>query len=66
MATVLKVEKMHCQSCAKRVTNAIMGVAPHSKIDIDIEGRRVTIDGVGNLAEVTKALDDAGYPAQNA
>jgi copper chaperone len=66
MATVLKVEKMHCQSCAKRVTNAIMGVAPHSKIDIDIESRRVTIDGVGNLAEVTKALEDAGYPAQNA
>ncbi len=66
MATVLKVEKMHCQSCAKRVTNAIMGVAPHSKIDIDIESRRVTIDGVGNLVEVTKALEDAGYPAQNA
>jgi copper chaperone CopZ len=66
MATVLKVEKMHCQSCAKRVTNAIMGVAPHSKIDIDIEGRRVTIEGAGNLAEVTKALEDAGYPAQNA
>jgi copper chaperone CopZ len=66
MATVLKVEKMHCQSCAKRVTNAIKGVAPHSKIDIDIEGRRVTIDGVGNLAKVTKALEDAGYPAQNA
>ncbi|MBN8628873.1 MAG: heavy-metal-associated domain-containing protein [Planctomycetes bacterium] len=66
MATVLKVEKMHCQSCAKRVTNAIMGVAPHSKIDIDIDGRRVTIDGISNLAEVTKALEDAGYPAQNA
>ncbi|MBN9498940.1 MAG: heavy-metal-associated domain-containing protein [Alphaproteobacteria bacterium] len=66
MATVLKVEKMHCRRCAKRVTSAIMGVAPQSKIDIDIEGRRVTIDGVGNLSDVTKALADAGYPAQNA
>lgn len=66
MTTVLKVEKMHCQSCAKRVTNAIMGVAPLSKINIDVDARRVTIDGADNLSEITKALEDAGYPAQNA
>ncbi len=64
MATVLKVEKMHCQSCVKRVTNAIMGVAPRSKIDIDIESRRVTIDGEGDISDVTKALEDAGYPSR--
>jgi copper chaperone len=66
MSTVLKVEKMHCQSCAKRVTSAIMSVAPGSKIAIDIESRRVTIDGAGDPARVAKALEDAGYPSQAA
>jgi copper chaperone len=66
MAKVLKIENMHCQSCAKRVTNAIVGVAPLSTIAIDIDARRVTIDGADNLLEITKALEEAGYPAQDA
>lgn len=66
MVTVLKVEKMHCQSCAKRVTSAIMSVAPNSKIDIDIDARRVAIDGADNLEAISKALEDAGYPSLNA
>lgn len=66
MATVLKIETMHCQSCVKRVTNAIVGVAPLSKIAIDLDARRVTIDGADNLLEITKALEDAGYPAHAA
>ncbi len=64
MTTILKIEKMHCRGCVKRVTEAIVSVAPHSKVKIDIEHRRLSIDNVDHLDEITNALDTAGYPAQ--
>jgi len=64
MATILTVEAMHCQSCVRRVTNAIRSVAPDSKIEIDVPARRVVLDSAENLAQIEKALADAGYPAQ--
>ena len=65
MTMLLKVENMHCQSCVRRVTNAIIGVAPHSKIDIDVDARRVAIDGIDDFSEIAKALAEAGYPARS-
>ena len=63
MSATLKIEKMHCGSCAKRVTNAILGVEPSADITIDIEGRTVTVAPAATAEEMLSALEAAGYPA---
>ena len=63
MSATLKIEKMHCGSCAKRVTNAILGVEPSADITIDIEGRKVTVAPAAKAEEMLSALEAAGYPA---
>ncbi len=61
--TTLKVENIHCESCAKRVATIIGKVAPDAIVDVDVPGGIVTIAGAGDLAAVLSALDKAGYPA---
>ena len=63
MSATLRIEKMHCGSCAKRVTNAILGVEPSADIKIDIEGRTVIVAPAAKAEEMLSALEAAGYPA---
>ena len=63
MSATLKIEKMHCGSCAKRVTNAILSVEPSADIKIDIEGRTVIVAPAAKTEEMLSALEAVGYPA---
>ena len=63
MATTFKVEKIHCQSCAKRVTNAVLAVAPGAKVDVDVAGGRVSVEPANDPAAIASAITKAGYPA---
>lgn len=63
MTTTFKVEKVHCQSCVKRITSAIQSVKPGTKVSVDIARGLVTVDSEDRAA-VLKAIADAGYPAR--
>jgi copper chaperone len=57
------IDAMHCQSCVRRVSAAIMSVAPDARIDIDLPARRVTLAEGVDVAAVAGALAAAGYPS---
>ena len=60
MATY-NVSGMNCQGCANSVTNAIKAVAPEAGVLVDLEGKKVTIDGFDDEAAIAGAVADAGF-----
>ncbi|CAK0741956.1 copper chaperone [uncultured Gammaproteobacteria bacterium] len=61
MAETYKVEGMTCGGCARSVTNAITKAAPGAKVDVDLPGATVTIDGEIAAEEVRKVVEAAGF-----
>ncbi len=61
--TTFKVEKMSCDHCAKRVTQAVQKVEPAAKVSVDLKAARVEVDKVSDAAKVAAAITAAGYPA---
>jgi len=59
----LKIEAMTCGGCAKSITKAIESVDPKAKIDVDIEGRLVTVDSTTNVNSLIEVIHEAGYEA---
>lgn len=66
MTTVFEVEKIHCDACARRVTNAVLKIAPDAKVQVDVARGRVTVDAAGEPAGIAEAITAAGYPAKRA
>ena len=59
----LKIEAMTCGGCAKSITQAIESVDRKAKIDVDIEGRLVTVDSTTNVNSLIEVIHEAGYEA---
>jgi len=59
----LNVKDMTCGHCAGVVTRAVKSVDPQANVQVDLETRRVRIDGRSAARELTGALAAAGYPA---
>ena len=60
----LNVERMTCGHCVSAVTQAVKSVDPEADVQVDLEARRVRIDGGRSSADaVSRALAGAGYPA---
>lgn len=57
------VPGMTCGNCARRVTNAILGVDPEAQIITDPASRDVRVTTKADEALLLAALDAAGYPA---
>jgi copper chaperone CopZ len=64
MATTLKVEKIHCDSCAKRVANAVRSVAPDAKVEVNVKDGKVSVEGAADTSAIINAITKAGYPAR--
>ena len=62
----LKVENMTCGHCVSRVTEAVKSVDPDAKVTVDLPTKLVRIDSVKNIEDLSNAMEEAGYPAQNA
>ncbi|WP_421990991.1 heavy-metal-associated domain-containing protein [Roseococcus sp.] len=60
----LKVPDMNCGHCAGVVTQVVQGIDSGAKLDIDVMSRTVSIVTSADPAEVTRALDAAGYATQ--
>jgi copper chaperone len=59
-----RVPDMKCGGCAKGVTRAITSLDQSSKVEIDLEGKEVTI--LSSLGEdaVVSALERAGFAVE--
>lgn len=64
--TAFNVEKMSCEHCAKRVTQAVQKIEPNAKVTVDIKAARVEVDKVADAAKIAAAITAAGYPAAEA
>ena len=61
MSATFSVLGMTCQGCANSVTNAIKAAAPGSEITVDLEAKRMTVDGCDDSSTIAQAVDDAGF-----
>jgi len=59
----LKVNNMTCGHCVKTITKTVTSIDPAAKVETDLGTKRVRIESARPVAELTKALGDAGYPA---
>lgn len=56
------VPAMSCGHCVQAVTRALQAVDPTAQVLVDLESKRVRVDSARDAAELTRALDEAGYP----
>jgi len=59
----LKVNDMTCGHCVMTITKTVTSLDPKAKVEADLGTKRVRIESAHPVAELTKALGDAGYPA---
>ncbi|MBB6120791.1 heavy-metal-associated domain-containing protein [Nocardiopsis algeriensis] len=60
---VYTVEGMSCGHCVNSVTEEVTGVAGVTGVEVDLEGKKVTVTAEGPVddAAVRAAIDEAGY-----
>ncbi|MCW9045654.1 MAG: heavy-metal-associated domain-containing protein [Alphaproteobacteria bacterium] len=61
MSASYLVDGMTCGGCSNSVTNAIKGKAPEAKVSIELETKRVTVDGFDDMDAIKQAVEDAGF-----
>ncbi len=65
--TLLRVEGMNCNNCARKITDAVQSIPGVSAVMTDVEGRSVTVKWEGNVpsqpTQVIEAMQGAGYKA---
>ena len=61
MRTVLSVPDISCAHCVSALTLAVSGVPGVSSVDVELDHKRVIVDGEFSDAEITAAIVDAGY-----
>jgi copper chaperone len=57
-----KLPDMSCNHCVKAVTQALTTADPACRVDIDLPGQTVTVQGTAAREQLAQALADAGYP----
>ncbi|SBV37903.1 conserved hypothetical protein [uncultured Stenotrophomonas sp.] len=60
----LQIENMTCGGCARGVTAAIKDVDADAIVEIDLPAKRVRIESAQPAEHFARALDEAGFPAQ--
>lgn len=59
----LKVDNMTCAHCVSTVTKTLKALDPQATVEVDLEAKRVRVETRQPADVLTKALDEAGYPA---
>jgi copper chaperone len=61
------VPGMHCGHCRAAVTEEVERVSGVTRVDVDLDGKVVRVEGSDvDEASVVAAIDEAGYDAQAA
>jgi copper chaperone len=58
----LEVTGMSCGHCASRVTKSVLAVDAAAKVDVDLTAQKVRVDSQVELASISSAITEAGYP----
>jgi len=66
MAHIFEVENIHCDHCAKRITSAIVAVAPGAEVTVDVAKGRVEVDRAADRGAVVQAIEKSGYKVKHA
>ena len=61
METIIKVEGMMCNHCKAHVEKACKEVAGTMDAVVDLQAKQVTVKGTASVADLKKAIIDAGY-----
>jgi copper chaperone CopZ len=62
----LRVDGMTCGHCVSAVTRAVKSVDPEADVRVDLEGKRVRVEGRSSADALGRVLAEAGYPASPA
>lgn len=62
--TNFNIPEMTCGRCARSITTAIQAIDAEAQVEIDIPGRRVSVESNGNENALVEAIREAGYEAQ--
>ena len=61
MVKKYRVLGLHCDGCAKSVTEAIRALNAAAKVKVDLEKKQVSVDGVDDEATIRQAVGNAGF-----
>jgi copper chaperone CopZ len=64
MKTSLRIEGMHCQSCATLLTEALSGVQGVQSAHVDFKTGTATIEHKTKEATLRKTIEAQGYKAR--
>lgn len=62
----LQVENMSCGHCVKAVTKAVQALDPAAQVQVDLASKTVKVESGSQLAAISSAIVDAGYPVSAA
>jgi len=62
----LHVPKMRCGGCVATITDAVTALDPAARIEADLAAKTVSIQSVKSQEEIFMALQQVGYPPQEA
>lgn len=55
------VPAIHCGHCKAAIESEVGGVAGVDRVEVDIDSKRVTVDGEASEEAVLAAISEAGY-----
>ena len=61
METVIRVNGMMCPHCKARVEEVCKGFSGVDNAEVDLQAKIVTVTGNADIAQIKKAISDAGY-----
>ena len=61
MAKTYIVDGMTCGGCSQSVTKALEGLGSGVSVSIELETKKVTVDGLEDEAAIKQAVEDAGF-----
>lgn len=61
MALKLTVPNIACNDCAETITEAIRTMEPDAKVDVDVQGKTVTVESAASEETIKQSIVAAGY-----
>ena len=61
MTKTYRVLGLTCDSYAKAVTNAIKTAVPEAAVEVDLDGKQVTVEGADDDGAIQQAVESAGF-----
>lgn len=62
----LNIPAISCSHCVRAVTEAVQEIDPDARVDVDVAGKKATIETSAATGELLTRLDKEGYPATEA